>query len=54
MAEDPEKKKKGVRLTERDLQMIRWINGHRAATAEQVAKKFGLSIFTVKKRLYGA
>ncbi len=53
MAEDLEKKKEGVRLTERDLQMIRWINGHRAATAEQVAKKFGLGIPTVKKRLYG-
>lgn len=53
MADEPEKKKKSVRLTERDLQMIRWINGHRAATAEQVAKKFGLGIPTAKKRLHG-
>ena len=53
MAGEPKKKKEGVRLTERDLKMIRWINGHRSATAEQVAKKFGLSIPTAKKRLYG-
>jgi hypothetical protein len=52
-ADEPEKKKKCVRLTERDLQMIRWINGHRVATAEQVANKFGLSTPTAKRRLYG-
>jgi hypothetical protein len=51
MAGEPETKKKCVRLTERDLQMIRWINGHRVATAEQVANKFGLSTPTAKKRL---
>jgi hypothetical protein len=33
--------------------MIGWINGHRVATAEQVAKKFGLGASTAKKRLYG-
>jgi len=52
-AKEPGKKGKGVRLTERDLQLIRWINGHRATTAEQVAKKFGLSIPVAKRRLYG-
>ncbi len=51
VAAGPERNKKGVRLTERDVQMIRWINSHRAATAEQTAKKFSLSLFTVKKRL---
>lgn len=46
------KKKKGVRLTERDLKIILWINSHRAATAEQVEKKFGISPLAAKKRLY--
>lgn len=41
-----------MRLTERDLQIILWINSHRAATAEQVHKKFGMSIQSAKKRLY--
>jgi hypothetical protein len=53
IAEQLDTKKKCVRLTERDLQMIRWINGHRVATAEQVASKFGLSAPTAKKRLQG-
>ena len=51
MAEEPKKIKQGIRLTERDLEIIRWINSHRAATVEQVARKLGLSVFTVKKRL---
>lgn len=49
--EDSKKKKKGVRLTERDLNIIKWINSHRAATVEQVHKKFGMSPQAAKKRL---
>ncbi|HAW58514.1 MAG TPA: hypothetical protein DCX03_05810 [Bacteroidales bacterium] len=52
MPEEPKKKKKGVRLTARDLKIISWINSHRAATAEQVHKKFDLSLLSAKKRLY--
>ena len=53
MAGEPKKRKNCVRLTERDLQMIRWINGHRMAKAEQVAKKFGMSTAATNKRLHG-
>jgi hypothetical protein len=46
------KKKDGdVLLTERDVQIIRWINSHRAATLQQVAKKFELGYEVVRHRL---
>jgi hypothetical protein len=32
--------------------MIRWINSHRMATAEQVGRRFGLSASTAARRLY--
>jgi DNA-binding CsgD family transcriptional regulator len=51
MSEEPDQNKQSVRLTERDLEVIRWINSHRLATVEQVTRKIGLSVFTVKKRL---
>lgn len=47
-----EEKKKGVRLTERDLRIIIWVNSHRMVTVEQVRKKFNMSFLAAKKRMY--
>jgi hypothetical protein len=52
MEEEIKKKRKGVRLTGRDLNIIKWINSHRAATTEQVRQKFDMSLLSAKKRLY--
>lgn len=32
-----------LRLTERDIAILRWVNAHRYARAEQIFKRFGLS-----------
>ncbi len=50
LKEEP-KQKKSIWLTERDLQIILWINSHKAATAEQVANRFHMNVLTAKQRL---
>ncbi|WP_371375237.1 replication-relaxation family protein [Sporomusa aerivorans] len=47
-----EEKKKSVRLTERDLSIMIWINSHRVVTVEQLRRRFGMSLLAAKKRLY--
>lgn len=32
-----------MRLTERDLRILKWLNGHRMATVDQMTKAFGMS-----------
>jgi hypothetical protein len=45
--------KDGVRgrVTERDLEIVRWLGRHRLATAEQVRRRFGLQRAKVYRRL---
>lgn len=40
-----------MQLTERDLEMIRWINGHRMATVEQVVQAFDMGKKAAYRRL---
>lgn len=40
-----------MQLTKRDLDILRWVNSHRMATVEQVAKKFSMGIPATYRRL---